>query len=93
MAKLPRFLDIEINPFVPSEFEVQIEEGLTAVQEQEAIREQIESTIRWRRVREHGHEVSCIYTLLIFLIKVFIDNGIQCTYRRMGRRQKVINVG
>lgn len=58
MAKLPRFLDIEVNPFVPREFEVQIEEGLTAKQEQEAIREQIESTIRWRRVRQHGHEVS-----------------------------------
>ncbi|KAG2193673.1 hypothetical protein INT47_002315 [Mucor saturninus] len=56
LAKLPRFLDIEVNPFVPREFEVQIEEGLTAKQEQEAIREQIESTIRWRRVRQHGHE-------------------------------------
>ncbi|GAA5802306.1 hypothetical protein HPULCUR_007770 [Helicostylum pulchrum] len=56
LAKLPRFLDIEVNPFVPSEFEVQIEEGLTAVQEQEAIREQIESMIRWRRVRKNGME-------------------------------------
>lgn len=51
-------MDIEVNPFVPREFEVQIEEGLTAKQEQEAIREQIESTIRWRRVRQHGREVS-----------------------------------
>jgi RNA polymerase-associated protein LEO1 len=50
LAKLPRFLDIEVNPFERDEFEVQIEEGLTAAQEQEAIREQIESTIRWRRV-------------------------------------------
>lgn len=63
-------MDIEVNPFVPSEFEVQIEEGLTAVQEQEAIREQIESMIRWRRVRKNGMEVSFIcmniYKFLLF---------------------------
>lgn len=46
-----------MNPFVPEEFEVQIEEGLTEVQEQESIREQIENTIRWRRVLQDGHEV------------------------------------
>ncbi|KAF1806420.1 Leo1-like protein-domain-containing protein [Mucor lusitanicus] len=56
LAKLPRFLDIEVNPFVPEEFEVQIEEGLTEAQEQESIREQIENTIRWRRVLEDGYE-------------------------------------
>ncbi|KAI8351544.1 Leo1-like protein-domain-containing protein [Blakeslea trispora] len=57
LAKLPRFLDIETTPFVPEEFEIQVEEGLTEGQEQEAIREQIESTIRWKRVRENGLEV------------------------------------
>ncbi|GAN07075.1 hypothetical protein MAM1_0147d06565 [Mucor ambiguus] len=56
LAKLPRFLDIEVNPFVSDEFEVQIEEGLTEAQEQESIREQIENTIRWRRVLENGYE-------------------------------------
>lgn len=56
-------MDIEVNPFVPSEFEVQIEEGLTAVQEQEAIREQIESMIRWRRVRKNGMEVSFFFVM------------------------------
>ncbi|KAI8979950.1 Leo1-like protein-domain-containing protein [Pilobolus umbonatus] len=50
LAKIPRFLDVEVNPFVPSEFELRLEPGLTAVQQQEAVREQIESTIRWRRV-------------------------------------------
>jgi RNA polymerase-associated protein LEO1 len=50
-------LDIEVNPFVPEEFEVQIEEGLTEAQEQESIREQIENTIRWRKVMENGYEV------------------------------------
>lgn len=57
MAKLPRFLDIDVNPFDRADFEVQVEEGLTAAQEQAAIREQIESTIRWRRVNEDGLEV------------------------------------
>ncbi|CEP09090.1 hypothetical protein [Parasitella parasitica] len=57
LAKLPRFLDIEVNPFVPEEFEVQIEEGLSEVQAQESIREQIENTIRWRRVSENGYEI------------------------------------
>lgn len=50
-------MDIELTPFDPDEFEVQVEEGLTQLQEQEAIREQIENTIRWRRVKEHGTEV------------------------------------
>ncbi|KAI8359121.1 Leo1-like protein-domain-containing protein [Choanephora cucurbitarum] len=54
LAKLPRFLDIETTPFVPEDFEIRVEEGLTEAQEQEAIREQIESTIRWRRVNENG---------------------------------------
>ncbi|KAI8644090.1 Leo1-like protein-domain-containing protein [Parasitella parasitica] len=56
LAKLPRFLDIEVNPFVPEEFQVQIEEGLSEVQVQESIREQIENTIRWRKVLENGYE-------------------------------------
>ncbi len=42
---------------MPEEFEVQIEEGLTEAQAQESIREQIENTIRWRRVLEDGYEV------------------------------------
>lgn len=42
---------------MPDEFEVQIEEGLTEAQVQESIREQIENTIRWRRVLEGGYEV------------------------------------
>lgn len=46
-----------MNPFDRADFEVQVEEGLTAAQEQAAIREQIESTIRWRRVNENGLEV------------------------------------
>lgn len=65
-------MDIEINPFVPSEFEVQIEEGLTAVQEQEAIREQIESTIRWRRVRKNGHEVKLSFRNQLFMADFFL---------------------
>lgn len=43
-------MDIEVDPFVHDEFRVVTEEGMTQVQEQEAIREQIENTIRWRRV-------------------------------------------
>lgn len=45
-------MDIEVNPFTREELQIEIEEGLTTVQEQEAIREQIENTIRWRRVTE-----------------------------------------
>ncbi|KAI8054957.1 Leo1-like protein-domain-containing protein [Gilbertella persicaria] len=57
LAKLPRFLDIEMNPFVPDEFQIQVPEGLTEAQEQEAIREQIENTIRWKRVQgQDGRE-------------------------------------
>ncbi|KAG0785368.1 hypothetical protein G6F21_009304 [Rhizopus arrhizus] len=57
LAKLPRFLDVEVDPFVPEEFNTKIEEGLTPAQERESIREQIENTIRWRRIiNEHGEE-------------------------------------
>lgn len=60
MAKLPRFLDYEVDPFVPEEFQVKVEEGLTPAQEQEAIREQVESTIRWRRtMNKEGEQVKC----------------------------------
>ncbi|KAI8976992.1 Leo1-like protein-domain-containing protein [Mycotypha africana] len=52
LAKLPRFIDIDTNPFDPDEFEVQVPEGLSEVQHHEAIREQIENTIRWRKVKE-----------------------------------------
>lgn len=54
---MPHFLDIELTPFEPDEFEVQVEEGLTQLQEQESIREQIENTIRWRRIKQNGVEV------------------------------------
>lgn len=57
-------MDIEVNPFVPEEFEVQIEEGLTEAQEQESIREQIENTIRWRKVMENGYEVFYQFCIL-----------------------------
>jgi RNA polymerase-associated protein LEO1 len=51
-------LDVEVDPFVPEEFNTKIEEGLTPAQERESIREQIENTIRWRRIiNEHGEEV------------------------------------
>ncbi|KAI9283301.1 Leo1-like protein-domain-containing protein [Sporodiniella umbellata] len=57
LAKLPRFLDVEVDPFVAEEFNAKIEEGLTPAQERESIREQIENTIRWRRVmNELGEE-------------------------------------
>lgn len=51
-------MEYEVNPFVSDEFDVQVEEGLTEAQEQESIREQIENTIRWRRVKENGMDVS-----------------------------------
>lgn len=54
-------MDIEVNPFTREEFQIEIEEGLTAVQEQEAIREQIENTIRWRRVTEQVEIEVCVY--------------------------------
>ncbi|KAI7906433.1 Leo1-like protein-domain-containing protein [Cokeromyces recurvatus] len=56
LVKLPHYLDIENNPFVAEEFKVQTGEGLSEAQEQESIREQVESTIRWRRVKEDGIE-------------------------------------
>jgi hypothetical protein len=96
LAKLPRFLDYEVNPFISDEFEVQVEEGLTEAQEQESIREQIENTIRWRRAKEDGVEVSLLISILaiayLFIIAVIIDFAIQCALGRMGRWPSIAHV-
>ncbi|RCH82156.1 Paf1 complex component, partial [Rhizopus stolonifer] len=58
LAKLPRFLDVEVDPFVAEEFNAKVEDGLTPAQERESIREQVENTIRWRRIIDgQGEEI------------------------------------
>ncbi|KAI9485999.1 MAG: Leo1-like protein-domain-containing protein [Benjaminiella poitrasii] len=56
LAKLPNYLDIESTPFNAEEFKIHVNQGLSEAQEQESIREQVESTIRWRRVKENDVE-------------------------------------
>ncbi|OAD68327.1 hypothetical protein PHYBLDRAFT_101082, partial [Phycomyces blakesleeanus NRRL 1555(-)] len=57
--KLPKFLDIDRNRFKPESFEIQTEEGLTDAQCHEVVRQQVESTIRWRKVMndKNDHEI------------------------------------
>lgn len=64
-------MDYEVNPFIPDEFDVQVEEGLTEVQEQDSVREQIENTIRWRRVKENGMDVSWDIFFYIHILIIF----------------------
>ncbi|KAG0171786.1 Paf1 complex component [Apophysomyces sp. BC1034] len=54
LAKLPRFLDVDIKPFEADEFEIPLDEDLTESQKHELIRQQVQSTIRWRRGMD-GH--------------------------------------
>ncbi|KAL0079170.1 Leo1-like protein-domain-containing protein [Phycomyces blakesleeanus] len=58
-TKLPKFLDIDRNRFKPESFEIQTEEGLTDAQCHEVVRQQVESTIRWRKVMndKNDHEI------------------------------------
>lgn len=51
-------MDVEVDPFVAEEFNAKVEDGLTPAQERESIREQVENTIRWRRIIDgQGEEV------------------------------------
>lgn len=89
-------MDVEVDPFVPEEFNTKIEEGLTPAQERESIREQIENTIRWRRIiNEHGEEVikKKKKDKEIQGSYKHIGNAIQRTSSRMGRWQSIFNVG
>ncbi|CAO3591313.1 unnamed protein product [Absidia cylindrospora] len=56
LAKLPRFLDIDMQPFEADSLQLEVEEGLTESDQLESIRQQVESTIRWRQeVDENGN--------------------------------------
>ncbi|KAI8342438.1 Leo1-like protein-domain-containing protein [Chlamydoabsidia padenii] len=57
LAKLPRFLDIDMKPFEADSLQLEVEEGMTEAEQLESIRQQVESTIRWRhRIDENGEE-------------------------------------
>ncbi|CAO3636225.1 unnamed protein product [Cunninghamella blakesleeana] len=57
LAKLPRFLDINLRPFDPTTLELEVPEDVTEAEQLESIRQQVESTIRWRhRIDENGAE-------------------------------------
>ncbi|KAI8099570.1 Leo1-like protein-domain-containing protein [Halteromyces radiatus] len=57
LAKLPRFLDIDMKPFDANTLQLEVEEGMTEAEQLESIRQQVESTIRWRqRFDENGNE-------------------------------------
>ncbi|KAI8388539.1 Leo1-like protein-domain-containing protein [Radiomyces spectabilis] len=57
LAKLPSYLNVEIKPFKPEELEIETDPELTDAQRQEYIRQQVESTMRWRkRITEDGKE-------------------------------------
>ncbi|CAO3613258.1 unnamed protein product [Cunninghamella echinulata] len=57
LAKLPRFLDINLRPFDPTTLELEVPEDVTESEQLESIRQQVESTIRWRqRIDENGAE-------------------------------------
>ncbi|GAB5585984.1 Paf1 complex component [Umbelopsis nana] len=50
LAKLPKFLNIEPMPFSPETYDSSLAQNVGDMTQQELVRRQVESTIRWRKV-------------------------------------------
>lgn len=52
-------MDINLRPFDPTTLELEVPEDVSEAEQLESIRQQVESTIRWRhRIDENGVEVN-----------------------------------
>lgn len=71
-----------MEPFEPESLQLEVQEGLTESDQLESIRQQVESTIRWRQeVDENGNAVSGLenvkekttqtHLLMIFIFRKF----------------------
>jgi hypothetical protein len=50
LAKLPKFLNIEPTPFSPETYDSSLAQNVGDMTQQEFIRRQVESTMRWRKI-------------------------------------------